>query len=125
MWGTCATVGSVTFPLTEWWREGEPLRNEGIARAGALQLKLISNPARHTPAFPAYEALLKARHHARTYLPDAHARAEEYCKQAIAFDPKTRRPMRFWVSSISFQRRTRAGRCRRSRPSFAAKHAGL
>jgi serine/threonine protein kinase len=60
--------------------------------AGALQLKLISNPARHTPAFPAYEALLKARHHARTYLPDAHARAEEYCKQAIALDPKYAAP---------------------------------
>src|SRR4030095_11824678 len=46
------------------------------AIASGLQLKLISNPARHTPAFAAYEALLKARHHARTYLPDAHARAE-------------------------------------------------
>ena len=62
------------------------------AIAGALQLKLISNPARHSPAFPAYEALLKARHHARTYLPEAHARAEEYCRQAIALDPKYAAP---------------------------------
>ena len=60
--------------------------------AGALQVKLVSNPARHTPNFPAYEALLKARHHARTYVPDAHARAEEYCKQAIALDPKYAAP---------------------------------
>ena len=38
------------------------------AIAGALQLKLISNPARHTPAFPAYEALLKGGI-MRTYSP--------------------------------------------------------
>ena len=62
------------------------------AIAGALRLKLIPNPARHTPAFPAYEALLKARHHGRTYGPDAHNRAEEYCKQAIALDPKHAAP---------------------------------
>jgi TolB-like protein/Tfp pilus assembly protein PilF len=62
------------------------------AIADALQLKLISNPARHTPTFPAYEALLKARHHARAYSPDRHARAEEYCKQAIALDPEYAAP---------------------------------
>jgi TolB-like protein/Tfp pilus assembly protein PilF len=62
------------------------------AIADALQLKLISNPARHTPAFPAYEALLKAQHHTRTYLPEAHVRAVEYCRQAIAFDPKYAAP---------------------------------
>ena len=62
------------------------------AIAGALQLKLISNPARHTPAFPAYRALLKARHHASTYLPEAHARSEEYCQQAIALDPESAVP---------------------------------
>jgi serine/threonine-protein kinase len=63
---------------------------QAIARA--LQLKLVSNPAKHTPAFPAYEALLKARHHVRAYAPDAHARAEEYCRQAIALDPKYAAP---------------------------------
>jgi tetratricopeptide (TPR) repeat protein len=52
-----------------------------------LQLKLISKPARHTPNVPAYEALLKARHHWRAYLPEAHARAKAYCEQAIALDP--------------------------------------
>jgi serine/threonine-protein kinase len=61
------------------------------AIAGALQLKLVSKP-RHTPDFPAYEALLKARHHARTYLPEAHARAKEYCEQAIALDPEYAAP---------------------------------
>jgi TolB-like protein/Tfp pilus assembly protein PilF len=60
--------------------------------ADALQVKLISTPARHTPTFPAYEALLKARHHARAYLPEAHARAKEYCEQAIALDPKYAAP---------------------------------
>jgi TolB-like protein/tRNA A-37 threonylcarbamoyl transferase component Bud32 len=62
------------------------------AIAGALQLKLVSKPARHTPDFPAYEALLKARHHARTYLPEAHARAKEYCEQSIALDPEYAAP---------------------------------
>ena len=60
--------------------------------AGALKVHLISNPARHTPNFPAYEALLKARHHARIYLPEAHMRAKEYCEQAIALDPKYAAP---------------------------------
>jgi tetratricopeptide (TPR) repeat protein len=55
-------------------------------------LKLISKPARHTPNFPAYEALLKARHHARIYLPEAHARAKAYCEQAIALDPEYAAP---------------------------------
>ena len=63
---------------------------QAIARA--LQLKLISTPVRHTPNFPAYEALLKARHHARTYLPEAHARAKEHCEQAIALDPEYAAP---------------------------------
>jgi serine/threonine-protein kinase len=60
--------------------------------AAALQVKLASNPARHTPSFPAYEALLKARHHARAYVPEAHARATDYCEQAIALDPKYAEP---------------------------------
>jgi len=65
-----------------------------IAQAivGALQLTLVSKPVRHTPAFPAYEALLKARHHSRTYLAEAHARAKEYCEQAIALDPEYAAP---------------------------------
>ncbi len=58
---------------------------QAIARA--LQLKLIAKADRHTPNVPAYEALLKARHHWRAYLPEAHARAKAYCEQAIALDP--------------------------------------
>ncbi len=46
------------------------------AIAGALQLKLVSKPARHTPDFPAYEALLKARHHSRS-LPAGGARSRQ------------------------------------------------
>ncbi len=57
------------------------------AIASALQLKLARKADRHIPSVPAYEALLKARHHWRTYLPEAHARAKEYCEQAIALDP--------------------------------------
>jgi eukaryotic-like serine/threonine-protein kinase len=58
---------------------------QAIARA--LQLKLLPKPVRHTPSLPAYEALLKARHHSRAYVPEAQARAEAHCNQAIALDP--------------------------------------
>ncbi len=67
-------------------------RHRPVHRRCACKLKLISNPARHTPNFPAYEALLKARHHARAYVPEAHARAKEYCEQAIALDPEYAAP---------------------------------
>ena len=62
------------------------------AIASALQLKLAPKADRHTPSVPAYEALLKARHHWRTYLPEAHARAKAYCDQAIALDPAYAEP---------------------------------
>ena len=42
----------------------------------------------HAEDLPAYEALLKARQLLRTYVPEAHARALEYCQQAIALDPQ-------------------------------------
>ena len=77
--------------------------------ADALRLKLISNPSKHTPAFPAYEALLKARHHARTYVPEAHARAQEYCEQAIALDPKYAAPHAL-LGFIAFFSSTHTGR---------------
>ena len=57
------------------------------AIAAALQSTLFSKRAGHTPSFPAYEALLKARHQLKTYAPKAYARAREYCEQAIAIDP--------------------------------------
>ena len=58
------------------------------AIAGALKTTLVARPATHTPNFPAYEALLKARQLVRAYVPEAHARALEYCQQAIALDPQ-------------------------------------
>ena len=58
------------------------------AIAGALKTTLVARPAKHTPSVPAYEALLKARQLLRTYVPEAHARALEYCQQAIALDPQ-------------------------------------
>ncbi len=83
--------------------------------AGALQVKLVSNPARHTPNFPAYEALLKARHHARTYLPEAHARAKEYAIKRLPSILRMPPHTRCWDSIISLRQRTLAGLCRRLR----------
>ncbi len=77
--------------------------------ADALRLTLISNSSRHTPAFPAYEAFLKARHHAKTYVPEAHARAQEYCEQAIALDPKYAAPHAL-LGFIAFFSSTHTGR---------------
>jgi serine/threonine-protein kinase len=62
---------------------------DDIAQAisAALRRRLAADTTRHTPLFPAYEALLKARHHGKTYAPESHARAREYCEQAIVLDP--------------------------------------
>ena len=62
------------------------------AIAAALQSTLVAKPARHTPRFPAYEALLKARQYLRDYTPESHARARKYCEQAIALDPEYAAP---------------------------------
>ena len=62
------------------------------AIAAALKLKLTSRAVRHTPTFPAYEALLKARHHLRSFTPEAHARGKEWCERAIALDPEYAAP---------------------------------
>jgi len=61
------------------------------AIAEALQVKLSGTPAaerRYTPNLPAYEAYLKALHHAQKVTPDAMARSREYFEQAIALDPE-------------------------------------
>ena len=89
------------------------------AIAGALQTTLVSRPRQAHAELPAYEALLKARHQVRTYAPEAHARASEYCEQAIALDPQYAAPYALLASLISTRRRTPADRCRRSRPRFA------
>jgi eukaryotic-like serine/threonine-protein kinase len=62
------------------------------AIAAALKLKLASRAVRHTPTFPAYEAFLKARHHLRSFTPEAHARGKEWCERAIALDPEYAAP---------------------------------
>ncbi len=79
------------------------------AISGALQRTLVAKPARHTPAFPAYEALLKARHQARTYGPDTYARARDYCEQAIALDPAYAAPHAL-LGFIHLQSTTHTGR---------------
>jgi serine/threonine-protein kinase len=79
------------------------------AIAGALQSTLAAKPSRHTPSFPAYEALLKARHHLRTYQPEAYALAREYCAQAIALDPAYATPHAL-LAFIDLQSTTHTGR---------------
>jgi TolB-like protein len=61
------------------------------AIAGALQVKLSPRPevrGRPAPNLPAYEALLKARHHHQKMTPDALARSRQYFEEAIALDPE-------------------------------------
>ena len=55
--------------------------------AKALQVTLSGKPAQHTPPLPAYEALLKGRHHRQKYTTEAFARAQVCFEQAIALDP--------------------------------------
>jgi TolB-like protein/predicted Ser/Thr protein kinase len=57
----------------------------------ALHVKLVGKPATarpHEPNLSAYEAFLRGRHQYYKGGPEAFARAEEYCKQAIALDPE-------------------------------------
>jgi len=59
------------------------------AIAGALQMKLSAESARHyTPKLSAYEAYLKGRHHGARFTPESMVRSREYLEQAIALDPK-------------------------------------
>ena len=71
------------------------------AIAGALQLKLTAKPARHTPSFPAYEALLKARHHCES-VPAGGARPRQGILRAgdRARSGVCRAPRAAWVSTI-------------------------
>jgi eukaryotic-like serine/threonine-protein kinase len=60
------------------------------AIAATLQVKLAGAPATHrryTPTLPAYEAFLKALHHAQKLTLDAMTRSREHFEQAIALDP--------------------------------------
>jgi TolB-like protein/Flp pilus assembly protein TadD/predicted Ser/Thr protein kinase len=62
------------------------------AIAAALKLKLVGEPARHTPNLPAYEAFLKGRYYSYKVTPEGWARSKEYFEQAIALDPKFAAP---------------------------------
>ena len=57
------------------------------AIAGALQLKLAVGPRKHTPALPAYEEFLRARHHLQRWSPESATKAMEYLRRAIELDP--------------------------------------
>ena len=57
------------------------------AIAGALQLKLALGPPKHTPALPAYEEFLRARHHLQRWSPESATKAMEYLRRAIEVDP--------------------------------------
>ncbi len=60
------------------------------AISGALHIKLSLQAPEHksyTPKLPAYEALLRARHHFNKVTPESMARTRECLEQAIALDP--------------------------------------
>ena len=59
------------------------------AIAGSLQLKLVGPPAgrAHTPTLPAYDAVLRGRHHLFKLSPETWPRAKECFEHAIAVDP--------------------------------------
>jgi len=61
-----------------------------IAIAAALRVKLAVEPAasRYVPNLAAYEALLKARHDAFLYTPEASARCRQHYHEAITLDPQ-------------------------------------
>ncbi|MEO8025928.1 MAG: protein kinase [Bryobacteraceae bacterium] len=58
--------------------------------AAALKLKLAGDGEerrKHTPSLPAFEALLKGRHHLMEASPESLAKSKEYFEQALALDP--------------------------------------
>ena len=59
------------------------------AIAGSLQLKLVGTSADrpHTPKLPAYDAVLRGRHHLFKLSPETWTRAKECFEHAIALDP--------------------------------------
>jgi serine/threonine-protein kinase len=57
------------------------------AIAAALKMRLHLRPAAHTPSLPAYEALLRGRHHLFKFNPESWERAKECLEQAIELDP--------------------------------------
>jgi len=74
------------------------------AIAGALKFTLVGKPAepRHTPKLPAYEAVLKGRHHMLRHTPASFARANDCFEQAMALDPLYAEPHANLGSSYLF-----------------------
>ena len=84
------------------------------AIAGALQVTLAAKPAqaRHTPKLPAYEAVLKGRHHMLRHSPVSFARANDCFEQAMALDPLYAEPhanlgLSYFLSAMSGLRSSR------------------
>ncbi|HUB79918.1 MAG TPA: protein kinase [Bryobacteraceae bacterium] len=57
------------------------------AIAGSLRLKLHPEGRRHTPAAPAYEEFLKARHYLRNWSVESASKARECLRRAVTLDP--------------------------------------
>ena len=57
------------------------------AIAGSLRLKLRPETRKHTPAAPAYEEFLKARHYLRGWSPESASKAQECLRRALTLDP--------------------------------------
>jgi len=57
------------------------------AIAGSLRLKLRTEGRKHTPAAPAYEEFLKARHYLRNWSPESASKARECLGRALTLDP--------------------------------------
>jgi serine/threonine-protein kinase len=64
------------------------------AIAGALRVTLAAKPAqsRHTPTLPAYEQVLKGRHHMLRHKPASFPRANDCFEQAMTLDPQYAEP---------------------------------
>ena len=85
------------------------------AIAAALQSTLVSRPARHTPSFPAYEALLKARHWFEPTCQRLMRAPENTASRRSRSIRHMLRRTPLLASLISNRRPTPADRCRPSR----------
>ena len=81
---------------------------EAIARA--LKTTLVARPAKHTPSVP---RMKRCSRRDNWFAPtrQAHARASDYCRQAMRSIRNMPRHTRSWHSSISTRRRTPADGC--------------
>ena len=84
------------------------------AIASALQITLAAppGPARRAPQLPAYEAVLKGRHHMLKHSPVSLARASDCFEQAMALDPGYADPhanlgLNYFLSAMSVLRSPR------------------